>query len=118
MSDSSALIYQHFYSSTFFKNYDRYGNLHKSIDDRVDEIIKDPFSGTESLEHKQGKDLRGLRSARINRNFRVVFCVWEEYKNKTKKTLPLIPQSVQEKFPKNSVIFITVGPHEKAYRLQ
>lgn len=59
-----------------------------------------------------------MRSARIDRNFRIIFCVWEEYQNKAMKALPLLPQTIQEKLPKNSVIFITVGPHEKVYRFQ
>ena len=118
MSEFGPPIYQGFYSPTFFKNYDRHGNKRKKIDGLIDEILADPFSNTEPLGHKEGKDLRGLRSVRIDRNFRILFCVWEEYQSKTAKVLPLLPQTLQEKMPKNSVVFLTVGPHEKAYKLK
>lgn len=118
MSDPSSPVYQELYTSTFSKNYKRYGSLRKKIHTLIDEILARPFSATEYLDYKDGKDLRGLRSARIDRNFRIIFCVWEEYQKKTGKTIPLLSQSMQEKLQKNSIVFITVGPHEKSYRLQ
>ena len=114
----SASGYQDFYTPTFSKNYQRFGNIRKRVDKRIDKILSNPFEETEPLEYKEGKDLRGLRSTRIDRNFRIIFCIWEEYQKKASKALPLLPQAMQETLPHHCVIFLTVGPHEKAYQLR
>ena len=110
--------HQDFYAPTFSKNLKKYAHLSKKLEKLTGQITSDPFVNTEQLDYKEGRDLRGLRSARIDRNFRVIFCILEEYKNKTTKTLPLLPHAMQETLPENAVVFLTVGPHEKAYRLQ
>lgn len=118
MSGPGDFAYQDHYTPTFSKNYKRYGNIQERIGRCIDKILLDPFSGTEPLEHKAGFDLRGLRSARIDRNFRIIFCVWEEYQKKSGKAVPLLPVSMRDKITSNIVVFLTVGPHENAYTLK
>ena len=118
MTDQKPRVYQDFYTPTFSKNYRKYQNIQNRIDDCLKEILSNPFAGTEALKHKAGFDLKGLRSARIDRNFRVIFCVWKEYQRKSGKTLSLLPGYTRDRLTETSVIFMTVGPHEKAYALK
>jgi len=119
----SALKRPDFYTPTFAKNRKRYRNLRDRMTRRIDKLLVDPFAGTELLSAKGDIDLRGLRSARLGRNFRIIFCVLDEYRKQTHRALPLLPRAVQEKIPQEkippqAVIFLTIGPHQRAYTLK
>jgi hypothetical protein len=54
-----------------------------------------------------GLDLRGCRSVRVTRNFRLIFVVCEECR-----------YCFCEGLPDKTVIFLTVGPHERSYAMR
>ena len=55
--------YQGFYESQFVRNLTRYSGLRQRIQRRVEQILKDPYTGTERLGRVTGGlDLRGCRS--------------------------------------------------------
>ena len=71
--------YQAFYESRFVRNLARYSNLRQRIQRRVEQIMEDPYVRTERLGRVvSGLDLRGCRSARVGRNFRIIFVIREE----------------------------------------
>ncbi len=71
--------YQAFYESRFVRNLARYSNLRQRIQRRVEQIMEDPYVRTEHLRRVvSGLDLRGCRSARVDRNFRIIFVICEE----------------------------------------
>lgn len=96
------------FSPTFQKDLQRYGNIKERVRKRVEAILAAPYDRTELLQ----EELKGLRSARIGRNFRIIFAVSEEISGiaEARKNFPKFCG-----YPKDTVIFITVGPHEKAY---
>jgi hypothetical protein len=63
---------------------------------------------------KKGKlNLKGCRSARVGMNFRIIFVICEECRRE-----PECDYCFCEGLPDQAVIFLTVGPHEKAYAMK
>ena len=106
--------YQAFYEDQFVRNLTRYSSLRKRIQKRVGQILDDPYDRTEYLgKAAGGLDLRGCRSARISSNFRVIFVVCEECRNVGECLYCFCEDRADE-----TVIFLTVGPHDRAYMMK
>jgi hypothetical protein len=74
MSDYGAV-----YEERFLDNLRRYASRRFRIKQRVDHALANPYLNTEFLTDPLGKlDLLGCRSARVDRDFRVIFVVCEE----------------------------------------
>lgn len=106
------------YEARFVKNLKRYNALRERVKRRVDRILQDPYANTEFLGDVSGKlNLRGCRSARLDRNFRLVFVVCEECR--------IIPECLYcfcdvngKPLADKTVVFLTLGPHDQAYAMQ
>lgn len=106
--------YQGVFEDLFLMNLGRYASLKKSIKRRVDRILADPYLNTELLSDVSGRlNLRGCRSARVDRNFRIIFVVCEECRKVQKCEFCFC-----ENVPAKTVVFLTVGPHDKAYAMK
>ena len=106
--------YQEGWGPRFAKAYRRYRNLRHLIDRRMAQVLADPYTGTERLGKMPGRlDLRGCRSIRVTRNYRILFVVCEECRR-----IPECKFCFCEGLPDETVIFLTVGPHERAYAVQ
>jgi len=102
------------YEKQFFKNLKRYQSLKKQIRRGVERVIADPYFHTESLSDKNGiLNLKGCRSFRVDRNFRIVFVICEECIH-----IPQCEYCFCDNLPDNAIIFLTVGPHDKAYSMK
>lgn len=97
----------------FVKRLRRYQSLRRQIQRRIDQILVDPYRKTERLGRKGGLDLRGCRSARVTRNFRIIFVICEECRQ-----VPECRFCLCDELPDRTVVFLTVGPHEKAYMVR
>lgn len=68
--------YERRYAPRFTKNLARYQNMRERIKRRVDEIATDPYQNTELLgKASDGLNLKGCRSVRVGRNFRILFVI-------------------------------------------
>lgn len=106
--------YQPEFEDRFVCRRRRYRSLRKQIQRHVDQVLDDPYTGTERLGRiPGGLDLRGCRSVRVTRNFRIIFVVCEECRQ-----VPGCRFCFCEGLPDKTVVFLTVGPHEKAYSLR
>ncbi|MFQ5812580.1 MAG: type II toxin-antitoxin system RelE/ParE family toxin [Anaerolineae bacterium] len=106
--------YQPVFEDLFVRNQRRYRSLRKQIQRRVDQVLDDPYTGTERLGRIPGRlDLRGCRSVHVTRNFRIIFVVCEECRQ-----APGCRFCFCEGLQDKAVVFLTVGPHEKAYSLR
>ena len=77
-------------------------------------VMDDPYSHTEFLGDISGKlNLKGCRSARIDRNFRIIFVICEECRH-----IPQCEYCFCDNLPDNAILFLTVGPHDKAYAMR
>lgn len=100
----------------FLSHLKRYAGMKAQIRKKVLAILVDPYHNTEPLEKRPKCDLRGIRSKRIDRNFRITFAICEECRR-------LFPErhdqrgcrSCDPKFDGRTVIFFAVQPHEAAY---
>ena len=106
--------YQAFYETRFVGNLARYSNLRQRIRQKVEQILADPYDRTERLGRASGGlNLRGCRSSRVDRNFRIIFVVCEECKS-IKECQYCFCEEKEDK----TVIFLTVGPHVRAYAMR
>ena len=102
------------YEKRFADNLNRYGAIRKSIKRRVDRILEDPYHNTETLGDISGKlNLVGCRSVRVDRNFRVIFVICEECRR-----IPECEYCFCDDMADKTVVFLTVGPHDKAYTMK
>ena len=106
--------YEAFYESRFVRNLARYSSLRQRIQRRIEQILRDPYTRTERLGRVTGGlDLRGCRSARIDRNFRVIFVICEECRHIEACQFCFCEGRADE-----TVVFLTVGPHDRAYTMR
>ena len=106
--------YQAIYEERFVQNLARYSSLRQRIRRRVEQIINDPYTRTERLRQvPRGFDLRGYRSVRVDRNFWVIFLICQEYRHSQGRQYPRCEGQDNE-----TVVFLTVGPHDRAYAMR
>lgn len=105
---------QGFYEDQFARSLTRYSSPSKCIQKRVERILNDPYDRTEYLGRVPGGlDLRDCRSARVNRNFRVIFVICEECRSVKECQYCFCEDRTDE-----TVVFLTVGPHDRAYMMK
>jgi len=108
------MTYEAEYTPLFDRNARRYRSLRKQIRQKTARTLQDPYQGTERLgKTPGGMDLSGCRSVRVTRNFRIIFVICEECRR-----VPECEFCFCEGLPGETVIFITVGPHERAYAVR
>jgi len=108
------------YKPQFAKDVKKYSGKKKQIKSKIESIIEDPYNNSELLEDRLGYNLKGIRSKRIDRNFRILFAICEE----CKKLFELTPEKKNCKYcdldsmnlPFNTLIFYTVKPHKIVYK--
>jgi mRNA-degrading endonuclease RelE of RelBE toxin-antitoxin system len=107
-------LYQPIYEERFKKNLQRYKGLRDRIKRQVQRVLANPYHNAELLGDPSGKlNLRGCRSARVGRNFRIIFVICEECRG-----MPDCQFCFCEGLPDKAVVFLTVGPHQRAYRMR
>ena len=106
--------YEARYEKQFVRNLERYAALRERIKQRVERVLEDPYATTEFLADRSGKlNLRGCRSIRIDRNFRIIFVICEECRK-----IPTCEYCFCDDLPDRTVVFLTVGPHDQAYAMK
>ncbi|QTA84069.1 type II toxin-antitoxin system RelE family toxin [Desulfonema magnum] len=106
--------YEAVYEKRFVRNLRRYSSLRQKIKRRVERILSDPYMNTEPLADASGNlNLLGCRSACADRNFRIIFVICEECRD-----IPECEFCFCEDMPDNTIVFLTVGPHDKAYAMK
>jgi hypothetical protein len=102
------------YEERFVENLRRYAAARTRIKRRVERLLADPYLNTEFLSARGGSlDPRGCRSARVDRNFRIVFVICGECRR-----IPECQYCFCDGLPDNTVVFLTVGPHSRAYAMR
>jgi mRNA-degrading endonuclease RelE of RelBE toxin-antitoxin system len=102
------------YEKQFVRNLQRYSSLKERIRKKAETVLDDPYRNTETLADAAGRlNLKGCRSVRIDRNFRIVFVICEEC-----RAIPECEFCFCDDLPDKTVIFLTVAPHDKAYSVK
>jgi len=114
MLRSGVSEYSAIYEDQFVQNLSRYASLRAQVKRRVDRVLADPYANTEILSVTAGLlDLRDCLSARVDRNFRIIFVICEECR--------LVPEREYcfcEDLADETVVFLTVGLHDQAYTMK
>ncbi|OGW59288.1 MAG: hypothetical protein A2Y48_04200 [Nitrospirae bacterium RIFCSPLOW2_12_42_9] len=76
-------------------------------------LSQDPYKNCKS-ELLVG-ELKGLRSARITKSFRVIFTVCAECRAKKFQKSAGCSPLICVKMDLKTIIFLTIGPHDEAY---
>ncbi|MGM0418296.1 MAG: hypothetical protein ACQEQS_06210 [Thermodesulfobacteriota bacterium] len=106
--------YKAVYEDLFLKNLKRYSSIRQAIKRRVERVLTNPYHNSEFLGDVTDKlNLIGCRSVRIDRNFRVVFVICEECLD-----IADCGFCFCDNLPDKTVVFLTVGPHDKAYAVK
>ena len=106
--------YEASFTEIFVENLGRYSSMRKQIRNRVDRVLQQPYHNTESLaDVKTGKNLTGCRSARVDRNFRIIFVVCEECRK-----IVTSEYCFCDELSDQAILFLTVGPHDRAYEME
>ena len=106
--------YADFYEVRFRRNRDVYAHIRDRLERKIDQILRNPYLGTERLGAVgNGLNLRGCRSARIDRNFRIIFVICEECR-KVKDCQFCFCEGLADR----AIVFLTFGPHKRAYQMK
>lgn len=107
-------VYQTVYEELFVNNLRRYASQRDRIKKRIDRLVENPYANSEYLSDASGRlDLRGCRSVRLDRNFRMIYVICEECRR-----IPACQFCFCEDVPDQTIVFLTVGPHDKAYAMK
>jgi mRNA-degrading endonuclease RelE of RelBE toxin-antitoxin system len=105
------MTYTPLYKPQFAEDLKTYASLKKQIESKVKAILANPYHNTEPLEKKGKYDLRGLRSMRIDKSFRIIFAICEE----CQKLFPDKEKPCRYCDPglsRKAILFFTVRPHK------
>ena len=106
--------YADFYEERFRRNLNVYAHIRNRVERKISQILRSPYHNTERLGAVDRRlDLRGCRSARIDRNFRVIFVICEECR-KVKDCRYCFCEGL----PERAIVFLTFGPHKQAYQMK
>lgn len=111
---SDEYVYQDYYFDLFIENYNSYKSLQPRIDRKVEQVLRNPYHNTELLSSVKGEiNLKGCRSIRVGRSFKIIFAVCEECRK-----IKGAQFCFCEGLPDKAVLFLTVGTHQKAYEMR
>jgi mRNA-degrading endonuclease YafQ of YafQ-DinJ toxin-antitoxin module len=91
----------------------KYQHIKKLLANKIKLLVENPYTSCKS-ELLVG-ELKGLRSARITKSFRVIFSVCEECRARKFQKLVGCSLSICERLDLKTIVFLTIGPHDKIY---
>ena len=99
------------YFPEFLKALKKYSNVKKSAEKKITALLKNPLRFGEPLKY----DLRGLNSCPVKKGFIIVYAYCRECRLKGYEEINACEDC--EQTPDEVVKFITIGPHDLAYKL-
>ncbi|GAI12506.1 unnamed protein product [marine sediment metagenome] len=109
-------MYEDLYLPEFKKALKKYKHWKGRIGKKVKSILKDPYYNSEPLKY----EMEGLRSRNFDKNFRFIYVVCEECKEKNLQTEMSNKYCYKDNIecvsiPDKTVIFGTFSKHDDAY---
>jgi mRNA-degrading endonuclease YafQ of YafQ-DinJ toxin-antitoxin module len=91
----------------------KYRHFRKILANKIKLLSQNPYTYCKS-ELLVG-ELKGLRSARITKSFRVIFSVCEECRARKFQKHVGCSFSICGKMDLETIVFLTIGPHDEVY---
>lgn len=105
------------YKHQFGRDVERYAGLKVRIEKKVLSILEDPYHNIEPLDDRPGHHFKGIRSRRIDRNFRILFSICEECRKLFPSDAEVKPcRHCDPSLSDRTVVFFIVRPHKKVYK--
>jgi mRNA-degrading endonuclease RelE of RelBE toxin-antitoxin system len=105
--------YSGIFHEVFSEYLQQYAGKKEQIQKKVKRVLMNPYHNTERLDAQHEVNLKGCRSIKIDRNFRIIFVVCEECRRVSE-----CQYCFCEDLPDKTVVFLMVGPHKKAYKMK
>ena len=99
-----------FFSPEFKKSLDKHSSIKKAIKNKVDMIIKNPVELGEPLKG----NFRGFYSCPVKKNFLIIYLYCKLCRKKGDDRVVLCNDC--KEFSDDTIKFIELGPHDKAYK--
>ena len=91
----------------------KYRHFKKLLANKIQLLTQFPYTASKS-EMLVGQ-LKGLRSARLTKSFRIIFSICEECRARKFQNLVGCSPIICKKLSSNTIVFLTLGTHDKAY---
>jgi mRNA-degrading endonuclease YafQ of YafQ-DinJ toxin-antitoxin module len=105
-------IYKTYFTPEFLSQAKKYRHFKNLLEQKTKLLSQNPYTHCKS-ELLVG-ELRGLRSARLTKSFRIIFAVCEECRGKYRTVVGCAPELCSKMDPK-TIVFLTIGPHDEVY---
>jgi mRNA-degrading endonuclease YafQ of YafQ-DinJ toxin-antitoxin module len=105
--------YKPYFSPEFQKQTEKRQHLKKILANKIKLLCENPYSNCKS-EMLVG-ELKGLRSARVTKSFRIIFTICEECRNRRFQNFVGCSNIFCKEMDLRSIIFLTLGTHDVAY---
>lgn len=99
------------YTPEFVKALNKYSNVKKSAQRKIEALLKNPLGFGEPLKHR----LVGLSSCPVKKGFIIVYVYCKECRIKGYQSINSCKDC--EETPDEVVKFLTIAPHDLAYKL-
>ena len=106
-------IYKPSFTPEFLSQAKKYRHFKKIMANKLALLCSDPYTTCKS-EMLVG-ELKGLRSARLTKSFRIIFAICEECRARKTQSLVGCQAEICAAMETETIVFLTVGPHEDAY---
>lgn len=106
-------IYKAYFTPEFLKQAKKYRHFKKLLTQKVQLLSQNPYANCKS-ELLVG-ELKGLRSARLTKSFRLIFSICEECRARKFQQLVGCAPEVCEPMDAKTIVVLTLGTHDEAY---
>lgn len=105
--------YKPHFAPEFQKQTEKHRHLKKILANKIKLLCENPYTNCKS-EMLVG-ELKGLRSARVTKSFRIIFVICEECRNRKFQNFVGCPAAICKGMDLKTIIFLTFGTHDMAY---
>jgi len=105
--------YKPYFTPEFLKQTEKYQHFKKILVNKIKLLCENPYSNCKS-ELLVG-ELKGFRSARVTKSFRIIFTICEECRNRKFQKFVGCSSALCKEKDLKTIIFLTFGPHDMVY---
>ena len=105
--------YKPYFAPEFLKQTEKHQHLKKILAKKIELLCEDPYANCKS-ELLVG-ELKGLRSARVTKSFRIIFTICEECRNRKFQNFVGCSYIICKEMDLKTIIFLTLGSHDIVY---